>query len=91
MLEGAVRLVLSVPRNVYLAILASDGPCLVDKHVRVVAMAIWGEFGVTETETNPKSCSFIKERLNISVRHLTLVVVIVTGDVFGEPPGEERR
>ena len=91
MLEGAVRFVISVPRNVYLAILANDGPCLVDEYVRVVAMASWGELGVSETETNPKSRSFIKERLNISIRHLTLVVVIVTRNVFGEPPGEERR
>jgi hypothetical protein len=54
-------------------------------------MAIWGEFGVTKAEANCETRRLVEERLNISVRHLTFEVMVVPGDVFGEPPGKESR
>ena len=96
MLKRAPRLVVFVPGNVDLAVLANNGAVTFDKHRRVEAVlqpiGTWfGEFGITERKPDAQALRFIEQRLCRRTWHRCLVVVVVSRQILGVPPRKERR
>jgi hypothetical protein len=93
-LEGPPRLVLGVPRQVDLPVLADHAPALVNEDRRVEApggsAAVHAQLGIAETEPDTESACLVEERARLRPRHLALEEGVHLALVFHPPAGKER-
>ena len=92
MLEGALRPVVGVARQVDFSILAHDGPAVVHQHRGVEALQArvgLGEFGVAEVEADAQFGGGLEQDAGLGARHLAFEegVDLLVG--LEPPAGEE--
>src|SRR5439155_5098764 len=89
-LEGRLGLVLGVPRQVHLAVLADDRAVGADEDRSVVAMLVGGELGIADIKPNSQLLRFGKQGLRLRGGYRRFEILAVHLPLVLHPPALEE-